>query len=55
MPLYSYECPKCKTQVDLSRSIQNRDDAECQFCKTALKRLMTFKGTVWAPTAGGMK
>lgn len=55
MPIYSYKCPKCQTEVEQLKDIDDRDRATCPFCKSRLERKITFSGSVWAPTAGGMK
>ena len=41
MPLYEYECPKCKAQNEVAKMISNIDDIEaCLKCGTAMERVI---------------
>lgn len=54
MPIYTYECSSCQERKELNVKIADRDRQRC-ICKKELKRVITFTGIVFAPTAGGMK
>ena len=59
MPLYTYECPRCRSRVDIIRSLSDRD--ELPLCvepgcegTVEMERMMAapaahFKGTGWTP------
>jgi predicted nucleic acid-binding Zn ribbon protein len=57
MPTYVYECPECKIREErMFVDIEFRDTQECGRCnEVVLKRIPVFTGSVWAPTAGGMR
>jgi putative FmdB family regulatory protein len=55
MPVYDYRCSECNERVERDVKIKDRDAQVCHQCLNPLKRLMTFKGSVWAPTATGGK
>ncbi|HUU01134.1 MAG TPA: zinc ribbon domain-containing protein [Myxococcota bacterium] len=45
MPMYEYECSKCKHQFELLKSLSERDDpCECPACrkKAKMKRLSSL-------------
>jgi putative FmdB family regulatory protein len=45
MPMYEYECSKCKHQFELLRSLSEREDpCECPYChqKAKMKRLSSL-------------
>ncbi len=52
MPIYSYE--KCCTKKDTERNVpmDERDNQWCE-CGDKLDRLVTFNGSVWAPSSTG--
>ena len=56
MPIYDYEvCKNCGRITDERRlPMEERDNQVC-VCGEPIKRLITFEGSVWAPTAGGMR
>jgi putative FmdB family regulatory protein len=40
MPIYEYECPKCKTKESFSRSIMEEDPGyDCKTCNLSLTRV----------------
>ena len=54
MPIYEYECPKCRKQIEV---IQKYDDKppKCGHCGVEMKKLMSdtsfiLKGTGWYKT-----
>ena len=55
MPTYDYECEKEGTLTERMVPIATRDEQVCDFCKSPLKRIVSFNGLTWAPTAGGMR
>lgn len=64
MPTYVYETCCCRIPEDggaylseweLKVPVDKRDEQRCPFCSKKLKRLIRFEGSVWAPTAGGMR
>ena len=38
MPVYSYECPKCKKRIDLWCAVDDRDKRQPCSCGASLKR-----------------
>ena len=44
MPLYLYECPKCKKQLEIMCDMDKRDKQKCPHCKKKLKRLLSSFG-----------
>lgn len=54
MPLYDYWCTDCKEASERNVKVDERENQYCK-CGNHLTREITFKGVVWAPTAGGMK
>jgi putative FmdB family regulatory protein len=58
MPTYSYRCPDDKTLLELSRSVDERDDlAECPQCgRETIREYQAnpvhFKGTGFYSTGG---
>ena len=59
MPIYTYKyCdgdPDPETFIERNVPIEERDNQFCHRCKNKLERVIDFNGSVWAPTAGGMK
>ena len=43
------------SEIELNLPIEQRDSVWCPKCGATLKRLIRFEGSVWAPTAGGMR
>jgi putative FmdB family regulatory protein len=39
MPLYHYRCENCETQVELFRSLSDKEDVRCDGCGTRLKKM----------------
>lgn len=54
MPIYEFWCSECQKTRELNVAIDDRDHQTCE-CGEWLVRKLTFQGSVWAPTAGGMK
>jgi putative FmdB family regulatory protein len=55
MPNYTFACVSCDEQFDKNVSYENIADVLCEKCGYRAKRLYTFSGLVWAPTAGGYR
>ena len=63
MPTYVYKncvCPEFQEESSGETSefnvpIEYRDEVQCGYCYTPLKRKIVFTGSTWAPTAGGMR
>ena len=55
MPNYDYKCLVCETAEERNVEADSRDKQNCNECSKPLKRVWSFKGSVWAPTAGGMR
>lgn len=56
MPIYSNKCTECGKQDEYIRSVPDRDATPiCRECGAETYRVMTFTGTVWAPSAGGYR
>lgn len=56
MPNYDYWC-MCSEGIQhrINVPMEERDSQKCSFCYASLRRKYTFTGSVWAPTAGGMR
>lgn len=39
MPLYNYRCEKCDTQVELFRSVSDKEDVLCDGCGAVLTKM----------------
>ncbi len=55
MPLYEYECKKCKHRFERIQSFSDRSVKKCPKCGGAVERLLSapavqFKGTGWYVT-----
>ena len=55
MPIYEYECRKCKTHSEVYQKINDKPRTRCPKCKGRLDKLMSasavhFKGTGWYVT-----
>ena len=56
MPIYTYFCYGCNVDSEITRPMSERDNPlPCSKCGGDLKRVIDFKGSVYAPTAGGMR
>lgn len=55
MPTYEYKCDECNHRFSLVKSVKDRDTGECYNCKKQARRVLSFDGSVWAPTAGGYR
>ena len=55
MPIYEYECRKCKAHTEVYQKINDKPRTRCPKCKGRLDKLMSasavhFKGTGWYVT-----
>ncbi len=55
MPIYEYECRKCKAQVEVYQKMDGKPPAKCSKCGGRLERLQSapaiqFKGSGWYVT-----
>lgn len=55
MPIYEYECRKCKVQVEVFQKMDDKPPAKCSKCGGRLERLhsapaIQFKGSGWYVT-----
>lgn len=58
MPNYAFKCIMDETEFVKNLPMEERDDANVQCPECGLyftKRVLRFSGSVWAPTAGGMR
>ena len=56
MAIYTYRC-ECTDEalVLIGIPISERDEQNCRKCDSILLRQVDCPGSVWAPTAGGMR
>lgn len=52
MPIYEYQCQKCKKKFDMLQNINSEPLRQCIFCKGQVEKLISlssfqFKGTGW--------
>ncbi len=55
MPIYEYECRKCKAKVEVLQKMDDKPPAKCSKCGGRLERLhsapaIQFKGSGWYVT-----
>lgn len=55
MPIYEYECRRCKTHVEIFQKMNDKPLARCRKCGGRLEKLMSasaiqFKGEGWYVT-----
>ncbi|HEV2884127.1 MAG TPA: zinc ribbon domain-containing protein [Pyrinomonadaceae bacterium] len=62
MPIYEFECKKCKAHIEVFQKMSDKPPAKCRKCGGRLERLMSapaiqFKGSGWYVTdyAGGSR
>ena len=55
MPNYTFACNECEIKFDRNVPYEKIPDTLCEKCGAVAKRLYTFNGLVWAPTAGGYR
>ncbi|MDX6612336.1 MAG: hypothetical protein QOD75_1522 [Blastocatellia bacterium] len=60
MPIYEYECRKCKAHTEVFQKINDKPLTKCVKCKGRLEKLVSasavhFKGTGWYVTDYGGK
>ena len=55
MPIYEYECRKCKAHIEVFQKISDKPPAKCRKCGGKLERMVSapaiqFKGSGWYVT-----
>jgi putative FmdB family regulatory protein len=55
MPIYEYECRKCKAHIEVFQKVNDKPPAKCRKCGGRLERLISapaiqFKGSGWYVT-----
>ena len=55
MPIYEYECKKCKAHIELFQKISDKPPTKCRKCGGRLEKLFSasaiqFKGSGWYVT-----
>lgn len=55
MPIYEYECKKCKAHVEAFQKLSDKPLTKCRKCRGKLERLLSapaiqFKGSGWYVT-----
>lgn len=55
MPIYEYECQKCKTRSEVYQKVKDKAPTKCQKCGGRLERMISapaiqFKGSGWYVT-----
>lgn len=62
MPIYEYECQKCKTRQEVYQKVSDKPPKKCSKCGGKLERMVSapaiqFKGSGWYVTdyAGGSR
>lgn len=55
MPIYEYECKKCKAHIEVFQKISDKPPTRCRKCGGRLERLVSapaiqFKGSGWYVT-----
>lgn len=53
MPLYTYYCKVCDTDIEIITRIDFRDNQMCVDCGYRLIRNLDRPGMVWSPTRNG--
>lgn len=57
MPIYEYQCPKCKTAKELQHGMSESPKVKCPACKASMRRVISvnsfqLKGDGWFKTSG---
>ncbi len=57
MPIYEYQCPKCKTGKELHHGMNETPKVKCPSCKAVMQRVISsnsfqLKGDGWFKTSG---
>ena len=47
MPVYDYECPKCHAEMELSRSVADRDEPLMCDCGGVMRRKVSKLAAFW--------
>jgi putative FmdB family regulatory protein len=60
MPIYEYECKKCKAHIEVLQKVSDKPPAKCRKCGGRLERVASapaiqFKGSGWYVTDYGGK
>jgi putative FmdB family regulatory protein len=50
MPIYEYECRKCKAHVEAFQKVSDKPLTKCRKCGGKLERTIQFKGSGWYVT-----
>ncbi len=55
MPIYEYECKKCKVHIELFQKVTDKPPSKCRKCGGRLEKLLSapaiqFKGSGWYVT-----
>jgi putative FmdB family regulatory protein len=55
MPIYEYECRKCKAHIEVFQKVSDKPPAKCRKCGGRLEKLVSasaiqFKGSGWYVT-----
>ncbi len=55
MPIYEYECRKCKAHIEVFQKVSDKPPARCRKCGGRLEKLLSapaiqFKGSGWYVT-----
>lgn len=55
MPIYEYECKKCKAHIELFQKVSDKPPTKCRKCGGRLEKLVSasaiqFKGSGWYVT-----
>lgn len=51
MANYDYVCLACNNEEERNVPMDDRNDQNCNYCGSELKRVYNFHGAVWAPTS----
>ncbi len=57
MPIYEYQCPKCKAAKELQHGMSESPKVKCPVCKAPMQRVISvnsfqLKGDGWFKTSG---
>jgi putative FmdB family regulatory protein len=55
MPIYEYECKKCKAHIEVFQRVSDKEPTKCRKCGGRLEKLLSapaiqFKGSGWYVT-----
>lgn len=57
MPIYEYQCPKCKAAKELQHGMAESPKVKCPTCRVSMQRVISvnsfqLKGDGWFKTSG---